>query len=188
MAAHKAKIWDIRNKNIITYSYINPLKQASLHPEGNYIACTKQESDGVAHVYDLRKDAQVFLSNLNHPRSAKFNSSGTHILTNYYNSYLALLWTTQHITKQQDYADTLKLNPTNLSGARFHPDGNQILTYSTKNTFNSENNISLWNLEGNQLAKLPHAKTIYSAKYDKTGNYIISKHEDNIVTLWEKSE
>lgn len=187
----KAKLWDIRNKSLITYDYIEPLSQASIDPNGSYVAGIRCSDNGVAYVYDLRKSGYTHLSNFNKPKSAKFNTTGTHILTQYYSAFLALLWNIQ-ITKcigTSKYPEFgSKITSPNLYSAKFHPEGNHMLTCSSTTFEKYINDIAIWNLAGNQLAKLSHDKKLYSAKYDQTGNYIISRHENNIVTLWKKSE
>lgn len=185
---YQAKLWDLRSNKPTILKGIDPLRQASIHTEGNSIAALRSGDNGVVYLYDLRNRKHIYLSNFNAPKAAKFNRAGTHIITTHYDGN-PLLWQTNTLFTLND-SQTLNYN-TRLDHfyavhGKFSPNGNHVMTHVSLKPYEHQTyDIVIWDLDGTKKTVLENDKRIYSTQFNESGDYICAHHEKNSVTLWK---
>ena len=130
--------------------------------------------DGTLRLWDLQeKHLQALSSHQSAVNSVKFSPDGQQLIT-LSEMDPARLW-----NRQGRLISELQEQPGNILEAGFSPDGQVLFT-------RSENSVSLWDTQGQSIAKLPHAEQNWGIWFSPDSQYVATTEGGGAVRLWDR--
>lgn len=142
--------------------------------------------NGMVYLWDTRGtpiaklDLSETASEPNGISSVKWSPDGNYILLHTRNE--ATIWNESEQTVTSiSHHDAIGATSRSMGGAIWHPNSQEILTWSFDNT------VRIWDIKGNVLATMRHDDWVVDAIWSSDGNRVLSWSADSTLRLWSKT-
>ncbi|HIK13150.1 MAG TPA: hypothetical protein IGS52_23330 [Oscillatoriaceae cyanobacterium M33_DOE_052] len=165
------RLWNLQGEELAKLQHSSSVSSVSFSPDGKTIATASQ--DNTVRLWNLQGEEVAKLQHSGSVSSVSFSPDGQTIATAS-DDNTARLWNVhiQEVRKLKgDFGDGNR--------GSFSPDGKTFITINCE-----EKTACLWNLQGEELAKLKHSGSVISVSFSPDGQTVATATFNDTAHLW----